>query len=141
MYHLKLAFVTAVLVAAFGGNAAADDVQKAIQTSNAGLAADLLRGDAKAVAERYTSDAAVFPPGGSVARGTAAIEAFWTAALTAGIEDVELTTTTVESAGDLAFEEGTVSITDGKGQTTQEHYIVVWKRIGGEWKLHRDIWN
>jgi uncharacterized protein (TIGR02246 family) len=141
MHHLKLAIITAVLVAAFGGNAAADDVQKAIQTNNAGLVADLLRGDAKAVAERYTSDAAVFPPSGSVARGTAAIEAFWTAALTAGIEDVELTTTTVESAGDLAYEEGTVSITDGKGQTTQEHYIVVWKRVGGEWKLHRDIWN
>jgi uncharacterized protein (TIGR02246 family) len=141
MYRLKLAFIATVLLAAFGGNAAADEVQKAIQTNNAGLAADLLRGDAKAVAERYTSDAAVFPPGGSVARGSAAIEAFWTAALTAGIEDVELTTTTVEAAGDLAFEEGTVSITDGKGQTTQEHYIVVWKRVGGEWKLHRDIWN
>ena len=118
MYRSKLALIAAVLVAAFSGNAAADDVQKAIQINNAGLVADLLRGDAESVAERYTSDAAVFPPGGSVARGTAAIEAFWTAALTAGIEDVELTTATVESAGDLAFEEGTVSITDGKGQTT-----------------------
>src|SRR5580765_121861 len=141
MYRMKLAFIATVLLVAFGGNATADDVQKAIQINNAGLVADLLRGDAKSVAERYTPDAAVFPPGGSVARGTSAIEAFWTAALTAGIEDVELTTATVESAGDLAFEEGTVSITDGKGQTTQEHYIVVWKRVGGEWKLHRDIWN
>jgi uncharacterized protein (TIGR02246 family) len=140
MHKMKLVVVVVALMTAVC-DAAADDVQKAIQANNAGLAADLLRGDATAVAERYTADAAVFPPGGSVARGTAAIEAFWTAALTAGIEDVELTTNTVESAGDLAFEEGTVSITDGKGQTTQEHYVVVWKRVGAEWKLHRDIWN
>jgi len=140
MYQFRLAIVVAALFAGYC-HAADDDVQAAIRTNNAGLAADLLRGDAKAVADRYTSDAAVFPPGGSVARGTAAIEAFWTSALTAGIEDVELTTSTVEAAGDLAFEEGTVSMTDGKGQTSRQNYVVVWKRVGGEWKLHRDIWN
>jgi len=28
------------------------------------------------------------------------------------------------------------------GQVADEiKYIVVWKHEGGEWKLHRDIWN
>jgi ketosteroid isomerase-like protein len=52
---------------------------------------------------------------------------------------VELTTTT--SSPLATSPRRRRSITDGKGQTTQEHYIVVWKRVGGEWKLHRDIWN
>lgn len=139
MHPLQFAVVVAALIYSVGVRA--EDMRKDIETNNAGLAADILRGDARAVAERYTPDAAILPPGGKIARGTAAIEAFWTAAITAGIEDVELTTTSVEGAGDLAFEEGTMATTDGDGRTKQQHYIVVWKRVGGEWKLHRDIWN
>jgi ketosteroid isomerase-like protein len=121
--------------------ASADDVRATIEVNNAGFIQDLLRGDAKAVAERYTADAAVIAPGASVARGTAAIEAFWAASITAGVEDLELRIGAVESAGDLAFEEGIVAITNADGKTTEQRYVVVWKRVGTEWKLHRDIWN
>jgi ketosteroid isomerase-like protein len=27
------------------------------------------------------------------------------------------------------------------GKVDQARYVVVWKREGGRWKLHRDIWN
>ena len=27
------------------------------------------------------------------------------------------------------------------GSTQKARYLVVWKREGGSWKLHRDIWN
>jgi len=29
---------------------------------------------------------------------------------------------------------GAMGVTDGK-------YVVIWKRDGGQWKIHRDIWN
>jgi ketosteroid isomerase-like protein len=122
-------------------SAAAEDIRQTIEANNTGFITDLLRGDAKAVAERYTADAVVMPPNATAAVGTAAIEAFWSAAIEAGIEDAELTTTQVEASGDLAYEDGEVSLTDSDGKTTQHRYLVVWKRVGGEWKLHRDIWN
>jgi ketosteroid isomerase-like protein len=121
--------------------ASADDIRATIEANNAGFVQDLLRGDAKAVAERYTADAAVIAPGAPVARGTAAIEAFWAASITSGVEDLELRINSVESAGDLAYEEGIVAITNAEGQTSEQRYVVVWKRVGTEWKMQRDIWN
>jgi ketosteroid isomerase-like protein len=134
--------VTACLFTILGVRAAAaEDVRQIIEANNTGFVTDLLRGDAKAVAERYTADAAVMPPNAKSAVGTTAIEAFWTKEIEAGIEDVELHTTQVESSGDLAYEDGTVAITAADGKTTQQRYLVVWKHVGGEWKMHRDIWN
>lgn len=134
--------VAACLLAVLGARAAAtEDVRQIIEANNTGFVTDLLRGDAKALAERYTDDAVVMPPNAKAAIGTTAIEDFWASAIEAGIEDVELHTTQVESAGDLAYEDGTVTITAADGKTTQQRYLVVWKRVGGEWKMHRDIWN
>jgi len=136
---LRISIVT--LLAVWAGSSAAEDVRQIIEANNTGFVTDLLRGDAKALAERYTSDAVVMPPNAPAAAGTVEIEAFWGAAIEAGIEDAELTTTQVEASGDLAYEDGKVSLTNADGKTTQQRYLVVWKRVGGEWKLHRDIWN
>jgi ketosteroid isomerase-like protein len=57
------------------------------------------------------------------------------------VKEVTLTTADVESAGDLAVETGTVKLVAKDGKLTQARYLVVWKREGGGWKLHRDIWN
>jgi len=46
-----------------------------------------------------------------------------------------------ESAGDLACETGIVRLVATDGTLSQARYVVVWKREGGQWKLHRDIWN
>jgi hypothetical protein len=29
----------------------------------------------------------------------------------------------------------------GPATTAVVKYVVVWKRVGGQWRLHRDIWN
>ena len=57
------------------------------------------------------------------------------------MKDVALQTTKVESAGDLAYEDGTVKLVAADGRVSEDRYVVVWKREGGRWKLHRDIWN
>ena len=121
--------------------ASADPTRTAIEVANASLAQALVKGDAKAAAQHYTTDAIVIPPGGQPARGSAAIEAFWTAEIARGIKDVKLTTIDVETSGDLACEFGSVAVTGSDLKTSQAHYVVVWKRDGTQWKLHRDIWN
>jgi uncharacterized protein (TIGR02246 family) len=96
--------------------------------------------DAQAIAELYTKDARVIAPGAEPAAGREAIAAFWAAAME-GTQSVRLETLSVESEGDLAYEDGVVHLTATDGSESSERYVVVWKRIGRRWHLHRDIWN
>ena len=132
--------LVAALVAR-GGSAAADDVRAAVEGGNRAFIAAFLRGDSQAIARLYTEDAEVIAPGAPVARGRAAIAAAWQKAIDSGVKDVALTTENVDSAGDLAAETGKVRLVARDGIATEARYVVVWKRVGGEWKLHRDIWN
>ena len=93
------------------------------------------------MADLYTEDAQVIPPGGEVTSGRPAIATFWRTVMDAGVDDLTLDTTEVESAGDLACEVGAVRVVGKNGQVTAGRYVVVWKRQNGHWKLHRDIWN
>ena len=132
---IALAFVL------FATVASADDTREAIETQNRALIAAMLAGNAKAVGDLYTEDAVVLPPGAKRESGRPAIVAFWQGGIDAGIKDRTLKTVSLESVGDLAYEEGGLRIVASDGQITDARYVVVWKRVMGVWKLHRDIWN
>ena len=137
-------FVLLMNLAAVGLSATparSDEVRTAVEAANRAFIAAFLRGDAAAVAALYTEDAKVIAPGSDVASGRVAIRALWQKVIDGGVKDLTLSTGTVESAGDLAYEDGTVKLVGKDGQTTVGRYVVVWKRIDGAWKLHRDIWN
>ena len=136
-----LAVVVAALASPYAPSARSEDVRGVVEAANRALEAAIIRGDAQAVADLYTEDAQVIPPGGEVARGRAAVAAFWKKAIDGGIKDVRLKTDEVESAGDLACETGIGRIVDRDGGVVEGRYVVVWKRHNGKWKLHRDIWN
>jgi uncharacterized protein (TIGR02246 family) len=115
----------------------------AIQKLNDAWTAAFNKGDAAGVAAMYAEDAYVLPPGSDIVKGRAAIEAFWRQAAQQ-LGDAKLTTLDVLPLGpDAAREIGTVTLRT-KGQPPQEvvgKYAVVWRKIGGEWKLATDIWN
>jgi uncharacterized protein (TIGR02246 family) len=119
----------------------ANDVREAVESGNRAFAEAFARGDAAAVASLYTETAEVIAPGSPIASGRDAIAGFWQATLDSGVEDVALLTREVEAAGDLAFESGLARLVAKDGSTTQARYLVVWRRIGARWMLHRDIWN
>jgi uncharacterized protein (TIGR02246 family) len=101
------------------------------------------KGDTAAVAALYTEDAYVLPPGSAMVKGRAAIEAFWRQAAQQ-MSDAKLTTVDVLPLGRSAAREiGTVTLKT-KSQPPQEvvgKYVVVWRKIGRDWKLATDIWN
>ena len=101
------------------------------------------KGDAAAVAALYSEDAYVLPPGSAMVKGRPAIEAFWRQAAQQ-MTDAKLTTVDVLPLGRSAAREiGTVTLKT-KSQPPQEivgKYVVVWRKIGREWKLATDIWN
>jgi len=59
-----------------------------------------------------------------------------------GVKGVRLKTLEVESHGDLAHEVGQYELLDAAGKTLDRgKYVVIWKKDGGRFKLHRDIWT
>ncbi len=103
-------------------------------------------GNGAGVAELYTEDAVLMPPGAARLDGREAIQQYWQGLLDAGVGDVSVTTQEVEDAGDSAVDIGTISATapgDGDARVALTgKYIVVYRRDGGgNWRLHRDIWN
>ena len=116
-------------------------VRDAVEAGNRAFVAAMLRGDSRALADSYTEDGQVIAPGAPVARGRVAIAAAWQKSIDSGVKDLTLDTAEVESAGDLAYEMGVVRLVARDGKVTQGRYLVVWKREGGQWRLHRDIWN
>ncbi len=94
------------------------------------------------VAALYTTDAQLLPSQSDFVRGTQAIGQFWQAVFDSGVKGVSLTTVEVESCGNTAHEVGKVELRGADGKILdQAKYVVVWKKDGGSWKLHRDIWT
>ena len=82
------------------------------------------------------------PPNSEPVKGRPAIEKLFQMMMAAGINGVSLTAQEVEAHGNIATEVGAYSVKDSTGKELDRgKYMVVWKRIEGQWKLHRDIWN
>lgn len=114
-----------------------------IQNLNDQFAKAFNTGDIASVAAHYTEDATVLPPGADMVMGRNAILTFWKSAAEQ-IGDIKLTAVDVKPLGSNAAREiGTFSLRT-KGSQPQEvtgKYVVVWEKIGADWKLATDIWN
>ena len=101
------------------------------------------KGDFAGVASLYTDDATAFPPGSAMVKGRAAIAAMWKT-MAEKVSDPTVTTLEVKPLGPFAAREiGTFSLRT-KGEKPQEvagKYVVVWEKVGNDWKLAADIWN
>lgn len=118
------------------------EVAQDIAAANLRFIAAFRAGDAAGMASCYTRDAQLLPAQSDVVSGTAAIAAFWKAAMGLGIADARLETAEVEAHGDTAIEVGRYALSgaDG-GQVDRGKYVVVWHREDGAWRIHRDIWT
>jgi len=118
--------------------------QKAeIEAANGKWIAFFNKGDFDGVASLYTADAMAFPPGSGMVKGRAAIGAMWKG-MADQITDPKVTTLDVKRLGPAAAREiGTFSLKT-KGSAPKEmtgKYVVIWQKVGKDWKLATDIWN
>ena len=118
--------------------------QKAeIETANGKWVAFFNKGDFDGVASLYTADAAAFPPGSTMAKGRAAIGAMWKS-MADQMTDPKVMAIDVKRLGPAAAREiGTFSLKT-KGSPPKEvtgKYVVLWEKVGRDWKLATDIWN
>jgi uncharacterized protein (TIGR02246 family) len=139
--HALIAF-TALLTGPLTELAAtADAAHSAIAAQSRAFMDATERGDAPTVARLFTSDAQLIVSGVDQAIvGREAIEEFWRSMATNGIRKLVLDATSLEGEGNLRVETGKYSALgmDG-GQLSRGQYLMVWKREGREWKIHRDI--
>ena len=102
--------------------------------------------DAAAIAGLYAEDGAVMPPNGPIGKGRDAIQKIWASMM--GTPGFDLTFTPeqiiVSSSGDMALDRGTYKLAiapKGTPQSDTGKYVVVWRKVGGEWKAAADIFN
>ena len=117
-------------------------MNEAITAANARFMSTLASGDGAGMAQLYTARGKLFPTGSDVVSGTEAIGEFWQGVMEMGVATATLETVELEGHGDTAIEEGRYTLGDADGQVLdQGKFIVVWKNVGGTWKLDKDIWN
>ena len=102
--------------------------------------------DSAAIAQMYTEDGAVMPPNATIGKGRTAIQQTWASMMnTPGFELTFAPEQIVLSgSADMALDRGTYRLAiapSGKAQNDTGKYVVVWRKVGGEWKAAADIFN
>jgi len=99
-------------------------------------------GDAAGMAALYTEDGKLMPPNSDFVSGQEAIQGFWRAIIDMGVKGAKLEILEVEGYGKTAIEVSTYTMLGEEEQVLDKgKYIVIWKKVEGEWKLHHDIFN
>lgn len=101
--------------------------------------------DYKMIGESYTKDAKIFPNNLKIIEGTEDILGYWK--LPEGIKIInhKIDPIEIKIMGDEAYDygtyQGTTKKADGEEITWKGKYVIVWKKIGSNWKMYLDIWN
>lgn len=122
--------------------ATSTEVRESIAAANEKFIEVFNKGDAAGLAALYTENGQLLPPNSDFITGREAIRAFWQGAMDMGIKSAKLETVEVAAIGNGASEIGKYVLQGEGGKTLDTgKYVVIWKQVEGEWKLHRDIWN
>jgi uncharacterized protein (TIGR02246 family) len=102
--------------------------------------------DAASIAGLYTEDGAVMPPNAPIGKGRTAIQQTWASMMQTPGFDLAIVPEQilVSSSGDMALDRGTYRLAfaaNGTPQTDTGKYVVVWRKIGKDWKAAADIFN
>jgi ketosteroid isomerase-like protein len=93
------------------------------------------------IAACYTEDAQMLTAGISPVRGRAAIESVFKFTNAPG-HTLEFQTEDLDVQGATAIEIGAYVRRDRhRASVDRGRYMVVWKRVDGEWKIHRDMFT
>jgi len=118
-----------------------DSARAPIAAQSAAFMQALERGDAVAAAQTFTTDAKVIVSGfDAVIDGRPAIESFWRSGFNAGLKGLSLTTLDLVGEGSLRIETGNYAVLGAGGSDLgRGRYLLVWKKEGAVWRIHRDI--
>ena len=144
LWVFAMAFLAAGLVST--SSASAHEVGAQINEMNVKWVEAFKQRDFAAIAALYTSNGLLLPSNSPPVEGPKAIVDVWKSwgelpnvEITFGADRVE-----ASSSGDMAYDYGWYTFafdTDDGRVTDKGKYIVVWKKVGGAWKVAADIFN
>ncbi len=98
--------------------------------------------DASALASLYLEDAQIIAADHEIIKGRQAIENYWKQDLASVDFKQTSTVVEVEDHGTVAVETGTWAGWKSDGTAADKgKYLLVWKRDGATWRIHRETWN
>jgi ketosteroid isomerase-like protein len=116
--------------------------REAILAANKKFEEAHLKGDAETIAGQYTEDGQLLWEDRPIITGKKAIEEEWRKDMGGPGRKATITNLEIEEHGDWAFETSEFLVTGPDGERVYDgKYICIWKRVKGEWKIHRDIGN
>jgi ketosteroid isomerase-like protein len=118
-----------------------NDIKRSILAAEKLFMAKYSSGDADGLAALYTRDGEIMPPNAAIAKGAEDLKKLFKSFWDEGATTIKLDTVEVEGSGGLAYEVGKYALSGNAGDIDHGKYIVVWKKVSGQWKLHRDIFN
>lgn len=106
----------------------------------------VVRKDAAAIGELYAADGAFMAPNAPIVTGRKAIAEAWAGLLKLPALTLNFRTTqlVIAKSGDLASDRGTYDLAfDGEKGRVRDvgKFVVVWKKVGGQWQVLADIFN
>lgn len=122
------------------------DADRAIARQNENFAAAARSGDVDQLMKFYSDSAVILAPNAPAVAGRDAVRQFWTGFLAASNVDVKLMTDDVTQSCDLAAERGRYELTmtpkpGGAAVHESGKYVVVWRKLNGQWRAVEDIFN
>lgn len=105
----------------------------------------VVKADYNAIGAFYTEDAKIFPPQKDIISGNEAIKSYWTPQQGVSILSHSSTSSEIKIMGDEAYDygyyEGKSKTGIGKVVPFKGKYLIIWRKVNGEWKMYLDIWN
>ncbi|ETN94706.1 Ketosteroid isomerase homolog [Zhouia amylolytica] len=116
-------------------------VKAEIEAANQKYTERLAAGDSVGLSNLYTTDGKFMMPEAPSYEGRESITSVFSGILNSGISGIKLTTIEVWGNETFVTEEGAFELFSGEDKVDEGKYIVLWKKVDGEWHLLRDIFN
>jgi uncharacterized protein (TIGR02246 family) len=145
MHRVILRLALAALLTAFVTGARAGDIED-INKLNEGWLAAIVAKDAGKIAALYTDDGYFMAPNAPRVEGRAGIQRAWVELMK--LPNLTLTFSAIEivvsESGDMALDVGTYELgldTDQGRANDNGKYVIVWRKVAGQWLVKADIFN
>lgn len=105
----------------------------------------VMTSDYDRIANAYTEDGKILPNNRDIIEGTESIKKYWTLPEGVSTSYHKIIPEEIKILNDHAYDygryEGRTKRKDRSEVSWKGKYVIVWKKINNEWKIHLDIWN
>jgi ketosteroid isomerase-like protein len=140
------AVILAALLMLLASPSVAQTAAGGIEKSRQQFVEAINTGDSLMLARMYTERAVVLPPNAEMIMGNEAIGNYWRGVVAAGLRILSMRSVRIdEYGGDIAREIGRFVVEPPQARNDNSRvegkYVILWRKIAGEWLHDTDIWN